>query len=428
MKFDNYEFKDYIIKAAMDLGFKKLSPIQKIVFDSLNENRNIIAKSKTGSGKTHSYLMPIFENLEPEVKKVQALIVTPTIELARQVERNAKHLASFSSDTIVVKAYYGGTDLEKEIKKIESNPPQIVIATPGKLNDLVIKQNVLKVHEAKYFVLDEADMVVDSFLEELLILSNSITNAKKMVFSATFSEENLVLIKKYLGNTLFLEPTNETVKNLKIDHYLIPIRYKERMEVLDQVLKIINPYLAIIFVNKNEDVNEVYAHLKEEGYNVCGFYGDMPIRERKRIINNINALKYQYIVSTDILARGIDIEGVSHIINFDLPYDFEFYIHRSGRSGRVDMDGICYSLYSEDNEEYLANLAKRGITFKYLQIKKGEFVEVEKKMSRRLQEEKNLVMEARKRQTKKKEVKPGYKKKYNKETKKIVKKLKYGGK
>ena len=154
MLFDGYELKKYIVSAIKDLGFKELSPIQKLVLDNLKQDKNIIAMSKTGSGKTHAFLLPIFNNLDESDKNCQAVIVAPTLELARQIYKMAQHIASFSPDTIVVKAYYGGTDMEREIEKIKTNPPQIVVATPGKLVDLAIEENILKIHLAKYFVMD----------------------------------------------------------------------------------------------------------------------------------------------------------------------------------------------------------------------------------------------------------------------------------
>ena len=174
-----YEFKKYIVSALRDLGFKELSPIQKLVLDNINQDKNIIAMSKTGSGKTHSFLLPIFNDLDENDKTTQAVIVAPTLELARQIYKMAAHIASFSPETIVVKAYYGGTDMKREMEKIKTNPPQIVIATPGKLVDLVIDENILKIHLAKYFVLDEADMIADSFLEEVFKISEKFKEAKK---------------------------------------------------------------------------------------------------------------------------------------------------------------------------------------------------------------------------------------------------------
>lgn len=425
MQIFGYEFKKFIAEGLKDLHFKDFSPIQKEVFNNLKLNKNIIAKSKTGSGKTHAYLIPIFNDIDPNLKKIQAVIITPTIELARQVNKVALHLASFSPDTIVVKAFYGGTDTLKEIEKLESNPPQIVIATPPKLEDLVIKQNVLKIHEAKYLILDEADMVTDSFLDNIINLWSPLEKAKKMFFSATFKDETLASIKKFISNSIFIEPTLKEDNKLNIKHYLIAAKHDNHLDMLLKLTDIINPYLCIIFANKKTEVDEIYPLLKEKGLNIIALHGDIDLRARKRIVNEINALKYQYVIATDMLARGIDIYGVSDIINYNLPKDFEFYIHRSGRTARMDMDGVCYSLYDLDNDEYLNNLEKRGITFEYLTIKNKELIPYKERNScdQRLKPATEIEVKVKKMLGKKGSVKPGYKKKYQEETKKIMKKM-----
>jgi len=424
--FSPYVFKKYINQALKDLGFKELSPIQKLVLDNIDNDKNIIAMSKTGSGKTHAFLLPIFNNLDEQDKTCQAVIVAPTVELARQIYKMAQHIASFSPDAIVIKAFFGGTDMKREMEKIVSNPPQIVIATPGKLVDLVIEENVLKIHFAKYFILDEADMVAGSFLEEIFKIGEKFKNAKKMVFSATIRESLEQLLKKFLTNTTILQIEKKVVSSLKIEHYLIPVKYRIKDEMLLNLTKIINPYLAIIFANKKEEVARIYEFLKSNKLNVIALHGDLNIRERKRIINEINALKYQYIVASDIVARGIDIEGVSHIINYELPKDFEFYIHRSGRTGRMYMDGICYSFYEEENFEYLDNLEKRGITFQYLDIKNDELVPYKGRNSRQnrvkpVSEEEKI---AKRYIPKPKKVTPGYKKKLAQKQAEVTKRLK----
>jgi len=424
--FSPYVFKKYINQALKDLGFKELSPIQKLVLDNIDNDKNIIAMSKTGSGKTHAFLLPIFNNLDEQDKTCQAVIVAPTVELARQIYKMAQHIASFSPDAIVIKAFFGGTDMKREMEKIVSNPPQIVIATPGKLVDLVIEENVLKIHFAKYFILDEADMVAGSFLEEIFKIGEKFKNAKKMVFSATIRESLEQLLKKFLTNTTILQIEKKVVSSLKIEHYLIPVKYRIKDEMLLNLTKIINPYLAIIFANKKEEVARIYEFLKSNKLNVIALHGDLNIRERKRIINEINALKYQYIVASDIVARGIDIEGVSHIINYELPKDFEFYIHRSGRTGRMYMDGICYSFYEEENFEYLDNLEKRGITFQYLDIKNDELVPFKGRNSRQnrvkpVSEEEKI---AKRYIPKPKKVTPGYKKKLAQKQAEVTKRLK----
>ena len=429
MQFDKYEFKKYIVQAVKDLGFKELSPIQKLVLDNLSNDKNIIAMSKTGSGKTHAFLLPIFNSLDEMDKNCQAVIVAPTLELARQIYKVAQHIASFSPEAITIKAYYGGTDMKREMEKIKTNPPQIVVATPGKLVDLAIDENVLKIHLAKYFVMDEADMIADSFLEEVFKISEKFKEAKKMVFSATIREGLEPLLRKFLSNTVTLQVEKRDVSSLKIEHFLIPVKYRDKDSMLLELTQIINPYLAIVFANRKDEAQRIYEFLKSNGLNAVALHGDLDIRQRKRIVTEINNLKYQYIVASDMVARGIDIEGVSHIINYSLPKDFEFYIHRSGRTGRMYMDGICYSFYEVENEEYLSNLEKRGITFDYLDIKNKELVPFKGRNSRANRVKPQTEGEAVAKRVVKKpdKVTPGYKKKLAKKQQEVASKFKNVG-
>ncbi|MDE6408352.1 MAG: DEAD/DEAH box helicase [Anaeroplasmataceae bacterium] len=166
MEFDGYEFKSYILHALEDLKFKNLTPVQREVLDGIHINKNILAKSKTGSGKTHAFLLPIFQSLNEEEHSVFATILSPTKELAMQTYKMAQHIASFSGKRIDIKLFSGGTDRLKEIEKLKSTTPQIVIGTPGKIKDLAITENVLKIYTSKYFIVDEMDMALDGGYEE----------------------------------------------------------------------------------------------------------------------------------------------------------------------------------------------------------------------------------------------------------------------
>ncbi len=420
------ELKKYINSALKDLNFKELTDIQKQVFKENKSNKNIIGMSKTGSGKTHAFLLPIFNDLDEDSLTCQTVIVAPTNELATQIYKKASHLASFSPKTITIKCFTAASDIKRQVEKLKSNQPHIVIATPNKIKELSITYNILKIHEAKYFIIDEADMVADSFLEEILEIQEKFKNAKKMLFSATISESIEPVLKKFIKNSVLIQIQKKDVSSLKIDHYLIPVRARPKDLLLEKVLNCINPYLAIIFANKKETVEELYSFVKSKGFNCTTIHGNLNPRERKRVMNEIATLKYQYIIASDMVARGIDIEGVSHIINYDLPKDFEFYIHRSGRTGRMYMDGICYSLYEKENHTYLSNLENRGITFDYVDVKNGEFVPYKGRNARqnRVIPEKQEVKIAKKMISKPKKVTPGYKKKYNEEAQKIAKKIK----
>lgn len=412
MNYLGYELKDYIVRAIKDLNFKEFTPIQTKLFDNINNDKNIIAKSKTGSGKTHAFLIPIFNKLDEDNNSVFATIIAPTKELATQIYKVSQHIASFSDKAINIKLYTAGSDREREIAKLTDTQPQIVIGTPGKINDLAINTNALKIYTSEYVVVDEADMSFESgFLDEITAICNVTNKAKLMLFSATMSEAILPSVKKFMTNVLMIDIDN--TNDNKIKHIWLPLKHRERSEMLLSLLGIINPYLAIIFVNKKETANSVSKILTDEGYFVGMIHGDISPRERKRVLDDANKLKYQFIVATDLAARGIDIEGVSHIINYELPYDYEFYLHRSGRTGRMYNDGLVYSFYEEINNDYLDNLSKKGIKPEYFDIKNGEIIPFKGRNTRsqRIKPKTNYELEASKYIPKSTKVKPGYKKK-----------------
>ncbi len=424
MRFDSYEFKDYIVKAILDLHFKEFSQVQKEVFNNLQSSRNIIVKSKTGSGKTHSFLIPVFQMLEETKNEVQALIVSPTTELAMQTYKVAQQIASFCDKEINIKAYTGGTDREREISKINIRQPQIVIATPGKLRDLVCESNALDIHTAKYYIIDEVDMTLASgFDEEMDQITNIVSNARMMFFSATINESMMVFIKKYMPNNKLIEIKDNN--DLQIEHFWIPLKHKSRDERLLELTNIINPYLCIIFCNKKENVLHVANFLRQNKISCIEIHGDLDKRNRRQVLREVESLKYQYIVASDLASRGIDIDGVSHIINYEIPRDFEFYLHRSGRTGRMNYTGIVYSFYDELDNEYLNNLDKKGINPTYKDIKNGELIDTKERDSRknRTRPLNEKVRQAMKIVPKSDKVKPGYKKKRQEQIKKITKKL-----
>lgn len=198
MKFDNYDFKDYIVHAMLDLKFKSLTPVQKEVLNSIKSNRNILAKSKTGSGKTHAFLIPIFQELEEDGTNVFATILSPTKELAMQTYKMAQHLASFCGKRITIKLFCGGTDRQKEIASLKSTTPQIVIGTPGKIKDLAITENVLKIYTSKYFIVDEMDMALDGGYEDSLDdIAKVLSTSRMMFFSATMEDRIQHFARKY---------------------------------------------------------------------------------------------------------------------------------------------------------------------------------------------------------------------------------------
>lgn len=376
MQFDQFEVRDFIYNYLSKKGFSSLTPIQKNVLTVLKNNQNLIAKSKTGSGKTLAYLIPLLNKINLEDKSLYGVICCPTRELAQQVFEVTKEIVAFAPKKIDVRVYAGGSNRNEELRKLESKTPNIVIGTPGKILDLAKTQNALPIYQAKYFIVDEADMAFDSgFFPDLNQIYEAIQNKKTMIFSATINEGLKNSLSKYLHTKLIISMDEDLGQNLNIEHWLLPIKSKDKYTVLGEIFEIINPYLALIFANTKDRCKEVATYLKSKGYKVAEINGGLESRERKRVMKQINDLKFQYVVASDIAARGIDIEGVSHIVNFDLPSDYEFYIHRTGRTGRANMSGIAISLYDFDNEEYIKKIEKKGIHFIQKEIKKGEFVD-----------------------------------------------------
>jgi ATP-dependent RNA helicase CshB len=241
-----------------------------------------------------------------------------------------------------------------------------------------------------------------------------------MVFSATIPLKIRPFLKKYLNNPLMVSVHPDEISNLNIEHTFIKTKERDKFGVLEQVINVINPYLAIIFCNTKETANSLFDYLASKGLNITLIHGDIDFRKRKQLIKRINNLDFQYIVATDILARGIDIIGVSHVINYELPRDPEFYIHRSGRTGRINFDGKCISLYDFEDNTYLDILEAKGIVSQHKAIKNNQLTEINQrnKRQKRVRPENELDYQAKAKVRKPKKVKPGYKKKYNQKVEK----------
>ncbi len=406
---------EYLNVALRAMKFKELTTVQEQVIEIFDKDRDLVIEAKTGSGKTHAFLLPILDDLDISKETIHAVILAPTRELATQIHRFTMELVKHSEKDILVDLFIGGEEKSDSMDKLKHRQPHLVIGTPGRIHDLVINENVLKIYNTNYFVIDEADMTLDNnFLEIVDSLAASAKEAQFMVFSATIPEKLKPFLRKYMDNPIMINVHPEEIANLNIKHYFIKTKEQDRFIGLKNILSAINPYLAIVFCNTKDSANLVFEWMKEKGLNVTIVHGDIDFRKRKQIIKRINSLEFQYIVATDILARGIDIIGVSHIINYELPKDYEFYIHRSGRTGRINFDGECISLYEFDDNTYLDKLEAKGIKCEYKQIKKDQFTDafVRKGREKRTRPENELDYQAKARVKKPKKVKPGYKKKY----------------
>lgn len=415
MKFTEFKFKDYIQEALKDLNFVEATEVQEKLIPVVLAGRDLVGESKTGSGKTHTFLLPIFQKLNEDADSVQVVITAPSRELARQIYQAARQIAAFSDKEIRVANYVGGTDKNRQIGKLSSSQPHIVIGTPGRIYDLV-ESGDLAIHKANTFVVDEADMTLDmGFLETVDKIASSLPkDLQFLVFSATIPQKLQPFLKKYLSNPVIEQIKTKTVISDTIENWLISTKGRDKNAQIYKITQLLQPYLAMIFVNTKTRADELHSYLTAQGLKVAKIHGDIAPRERKRIMNQVKNLDFEYIVATDLAARGIDIEGVSHVINDAIPQDLSFFVHRVGRTGRNGLPGTAITLYQPSNDSDIRELEKLGIHFIPKMIKNGEFQDTydrDRRANREKTQEKldtEMIGLVKK---KKKKIKPGYKKK-----------------
>ncbi|MDQ0269473.1 DEAD/DEAH box helicase [Cytobacillus purgationiresistens] len=414
-KFDKFNFQPFIIEAVNHLGFYEPTEIQERLIPAILKGESAIGQSQTGTGKTHSYVLPMLQKIDHGKQEVQAIITAPTRELANQIYQEVLKITAHcpEDEAITARCYIGGTDKQRTIEKLKKQP-QVVVGTPGRINDL-IKEQALLVHTASMLIIDEADLMLDmGFLEDVdQIAARMAEKLQMLVFSATIPEKLKPFLKKYMENPKYvhIEPRQATAA--KIDHQLLPSRHRNKVNLVHDALTLFNPYLAIVFTNTKKKADEVADGLMSKGMKVGRIHGDLNPRERKKMMKQILDLEFQYIVATDLAARGIDIQGISHVINYELPTDLDFYIHRVGRTARAGHSGIALTIYDPANEDALNRLEKMGIEFNHVDLHKGEWSELDERNKRknRIRQTDEIDKKAQSLVQKPRKVKPGYKKK-----------------
>lgn len=426
--FSRFGFKPFILEAIDHIGFQEPTEIQERIIPTIKNGDSAIGQSQTGTGKTHAYLLPVVDKIDPTKEQVQAVITAPTRELAAQIYEEVLKLIKFTpnNETITAKLFIGGTDKLRTIEKLKTQP-NIVVGTPGRINDLV-KEQALFVHTTSTLVVDEADLMLDmGFIQDVDQVAGKMgQDLQILVFSATIPEKLKPFLKKYLENPKFTHVAPKQIAAEKIEHLLIPLRHRNKIDVVFEMANHFNPYLALIFTNTKKMADEVADGLIERGLKVGRIHGDLTPRERKQMMKRVKELEYQYIVATDLAARGIDITGVSHVINYELPTDLDFYVHRVGRTARAGFSGVAATIYALSDQDALDRLEKMGIQFKHVDLRDNELVDLGAREKRKERKREQQAPEKRAHQLirKPKEVKPGYKKKRLREIDKFIKKEK----
>ncbi|MGE7623329.1 DEAD/DEAH box helicase [Viridibacillus sp. NPDC096237] len=420
-KYTDYNFQPFLQDAIKKLGFTEPTPIQKEIIPLVLKGKSAIGQAHTGTGKTHSFLIPIVERIRADKEEVQAVIAAPTRELATQIFAELQKLIEETS--IQAKLFIGGTDKQRSIDKLKTQP-QIVVGTPGRIRDLV-DEKALLVYTAPMLVVDEADLAFDmGFIEDIDKFASQMPETLEMfVFSATVPEKLQPFLKKYMSSPVHIKMDDKRPVAENLDFYLVSTRSKSKNSRLLEVMKTINPYLAIIFTNTRSQANYVADFLANNGVKAGRIHGDLSPRDRKKVMKQVRDLEFQYIVATDLAARGIDIPGVSHVINYELPSDLEFFIHRVGRTARAGNKGTAITIFEPSEEDAIVRVEKMGIPFQPKDIKNGELIDMKERNARQNREKKEneIDKKAKALVRKPKKVKPGYKRNMKWEMDKVKK-------
>ena len=359
MKFSEIKLNKNIQKSLKELNFEEATPVQeKAIPFLLENNQDLISLAQTGTGKTAAFGLPIINKVDVKKKRPQSIILCPTRELCLQISKDLKLFASNSKD-LRITPIYGGSDIRKQMRELKMGS-HIVVGTPGRVLDLLKRKN-LELNKIESVVLDEADEMLNMGFKEDIDSILEGTNSKKQIllFSATMPKEVLKISKNYMNKPKKIEvdSTNEGVKDLEHNYYLV-MNLKDKYQVLRRICDINPNVYGIVFCRTRRECKEISNKLVQDGYNADSLNGDLSQPQRDQVMNRFREKHIQLLVATDVAARGLDVNDLSHVINYNLPDENQIYIHRSGRTGRAGKKGISIIISSNRDRRKIKSLEK----------------------------------------------------------------------
>lgn len=342
VRFEELELDERILRAVADMGFEETSPIQAQAIPVQMEGRDIIGQAQTGTGKTAAFGIPLLQKVDPKSKKLQAVALCPTRELAIQVADEIRRLAKYMHGVKVL-PIYGGQDIVKQIRSLKDGT-QIIIGTPGRVMDHMRRKTV-KFDNVHTVVMDEADEMLNmGFLEDMeTILSQLPEERQTVMFSATMPSAIMEIARKFQEDPVTVKVVKKELTVPKVTQYYYEVKPKSKLEVMCRLLDMYAPKLSVVFCNTKKQVDELVQALQGRGYFAEGLHGDLKQIQRDRVMGSFRNGKTEILVATDVAARGIDVDDVEAVFNYDLPQDDEYYVHRIGRTGRANREGIAFS-------------------------------------------------------------------------------------
>ncbi|WZL72748.1 DEAD/DEAH box helicase [Clostridiaceae bacterium 35-E11] len=365
IKFEELNISKDLKQAIEDMGFEEATPIQTKSIPYILEGRDIIGQAQTGTGKTASFGIPTLEKLDPNDRGLQTLILCPTRELAIQVAEEIRRLAKYMHG-IKILPIYGGQPITRQIQALKKGV-QIVVGTPGRVMDHM-RRKTLKMDHVNMVVLDEADEMLNmGFRDDIEIILQDIPKDRQTVlFSATMPKPILEITKLYQKNPVTIKVVRKELTVPSIEQYYFEVKSRNKFEVLTRLIDMHNPKLALVFCNTKKQVDELVLRLQGRGYSADGLHGDMRQGQRDRVMSSFRSGITDILVATDVAARGIDVDDVEMVFNYDVPQDEEYYVHRIGRTGRAGRVGRAFTFAAgkeiyklKDIQKYIKTKIKR---------------------------------------------------------------------
>lgn len=355
MKFSELGLNDALLKAIKRSGFEEATPIQEQTIPLALAGKDVIGQAQTGTGKTAAFGLPILQNLEKQHKTIQAIVIEPTRELAIQTQEELFRLGR--DEHAHVQVVYGGADIGRQIKSLKHHVPAILVGTPGRLLDH-LKRKTINLDEVKTVVLDEADEMLDmGFIQDIESILNYAQNRQQtLLFSATMPKPIMHIGEKFMHNPEVVRIKAKELTADLIDQYFVRAKESEKFDIMCRLIDVQGPDLALVFGRTKRRVDELTRGLQDRGYNAAGIHGDLSQARRMAVLKRFRAGKLDILVATDVAARGLDISGVTHVYNYDIPQDPDSYVHRIGRTGRAGQNGISVTFVTPNEIGYMRTI------------------------------------------------------------------------
>jgi ATP-dependent RNA helicase DeaD len=351
LKFKELGLDHDLLKAIAQSGFEEATPIQAETIPLVLAGKDVIGQAQTGTGKTAAFGLPILQNIDKADRSIQALVISPTRELAIQTQEELYRLGQ--DKKIKVQAVYGGADIRRQIRQL-SEHPQIVVGTPGRILDH-IGRHTLKLQNLKVLVLDEADEMLDmGFIDDIEKIVEQMPTARQtLLFSATIPTSIMRLTNKFMHEPVTVKIKAKELTADTVEQYYVRAKDYEKFDVMTRLFDVQDPDLALIFGRTKRRVDELTRGLKARGYRAEGIHGDLTQQKRMSVLRQFKSGQLDFLVATDVAARGLDISGVTHVYNYDIPQDPDSYVHRIGRTGRAGHKGVSVTFVTPNEIEYL---------------------------------------------------------------------------